>query len=92
MMPPAPPPPPPGPDGVTPPPPPPPPPAMGRKPMMRDHSRLMFMAEGNGKGIVIADAVKKALDRFDAADTNKDGKLTPEERKAQRGAWRMKVS
>ena len=36
--------------------------------------------------------MKKALELFDAADTNKDGKLTPDERKAQRGAWRMKVS
>jgi Ca2+-binding EF-hand superfamily protein len=98
MMPP--PPPPPGPDGVAPPAPPPPPPAMGGKPMMREHTRMMFMggrdgmimAEGDGKGIVIADAVKKALERFDAADTNKDGKLTPEERKAQHGAWRAKVS
>ena len=52
----------------------------------------MIMAEGDGKGIVINDAVKKALERFDAADTNKDGKLTPEERQAKRGAWRMKVS
>lgn len=99
MMPPPPPPPPPGPDGVAPPPPPPPPPAMDGKPMKREHTRMMFMggrdgmimAEGDGKGIVIADAVKKALERFDAADTNKDGKLTPEERKAQHGKWRMKV-
>ncbi len=98
MMPP-PPPPPPGPDGVAPPPPPP-PPAMEGKPMMREHTRMMFMggrdgmvmAEGDGKGIVIADAVKKALERFDAADTNKDGKLTPQERKAQREAWRAKIS
>lgn len=92
------PPPPPRPDGVAPPPPP--PPVADGKPAMREHTRMMFMggrdgmvmADGDGKGIVIADAVKKALDRFDAADTNKDGKLTPEERKAQRGAWRMKVS
>lgn len=96
MMPP--PPPPPGPDGVAPPPPP--SPAMGGKPMMREHTCMMFMggrdgmvmAEGDGKGIVIADAVKRALERFDAADTNRDGKLTPEERKAQREAWRAKVS
>ena len=96
MMPP-PPPPPPGPGGVAPPPP---PPAMDGKPMLREHTRMMFMggrdgmvmAEGDGKGIVIADAVKKALERFDAADTNKDGKLSPEERKAQRDAWRGKLS
>ena len=59
--------------------------------MMGGHDG-MVMATGDGKGIVIADAVKKALERFDAADTNKDGKLTPDERKAQRGAWGMKVS
>lgn len=88
------------PEGVAPPPPAPPPPAIDGKPMMREHTRMMFMgghngmimAEGDGKGIVINDAVKKALERFDAADTNKDGKLTPEERKAKRDAWRMKVS
>jgi len=54
------------------------------------------MMSGDGKGIVIADAVKKALDRFDAADTNKDGTISPEERKAEReakrAAWLMKVS
>ena len=31
-----------------------------------------------------------ALARFDAADANKDGQVTAEERKAQRGAWRAK--
>ncbi len=90
------PPPPPGPDGAAPPP----PAAMGGKPMVREHARMMFMgghdrmimADGDSKGIVIADAVKKALERFDAADTNKDGKLTPDERKAARSAWRMQAS
>ena len=60
--------------------------------MMRGGHDGAVMADGDGKGIVIADAVKKALERFDAADTNKDGKLTPDERKAQREAWRAKVS
>jgi len=86
------------PDGMMPPPPP--SLAIDGKPMMREHTRMMvmgghngmIMAEGDGKGIVINDAVKKALERFDAADTNKDGKLTPEERKAQRDAWRKKLS
>lgn len=98
-----------GPDGMMPPPmpphvegaaPPPPPPGPDGKPLVREHTRMMFMggpegammADGDGKGIVIADAVKRALDRFDAADTNKDGKISPEERKAARGAWRAKVS
>ncbi|UVO54980.1 calcium-binding protein [Sphingomonas sp. SUN039] len=70
------------------------------KPVLRERMRVkmmdgrsgIVMADGDGKGIVIADAVKKALDRFDAADTNKDGKLSPEELKAQRGTWRTKVS
>jgi EF hand len=69
------------------------------KPVYRERMRVIVrgdrdavvMADGDGKGIVIADAVKKALERFDAADTNKDGKLSTEERKAQRGAWRMKI-
>ncbi len=91
-------PPPPRPDGAAPPPPP--PPGADGKPVIREHTRMMFMggpggaimAEGDGKGIVIADAVKKALARFDAADTDHDGKISPEERKAQRDAWRAKVS
>jgi hypothetical protein len=55
--------------------------------MMGGRDDMMAM-EGDGKGIVIADAVKKALERFDATDTNKDGTISPEERKAQRGVWR----
>ena len=70
------------------------------KPVVKERTRIMMMggrdgmmmADGDGKGTVIADAVKKALERFDAADTDKDGKISPEERKAQRGAWRAKVS
>jgi hypothetical protein len=93
---------PPSPDGVASPSPPAPAPApaIDGKAMRREHTRMIFMgghngmimADGDGKGIVIDDAVKRALERFDAADTNKDSKLTPEERKAKRGAWRMKVS
>lgn len=62
--------------------------------MMVDRGGLM-MAEGGDK-IVIADAVKKALERFDAADTDKDGIMSPEERRAarqaMRAAWRAKAS
>jgi hypothetical protein len=84
------------PDGTVPPP----PPGADGKPMVRERTRMMFMggpegmimADGDGKGIVIGDAVKKALERFDAADTNKDGTLSPDERKARRDAWRAKVS
>lgn len=65
------------------------------KMMMVDRGGLMMMAEGGDK-IVIADAVKKALDRFDAADANKDGVLSPEERRAareaRRAAWKAKAS
>lgn len=95
-----------GPDAMMAPPPPPegsavpqPVPGPDGKPILRERMRVMMMgghdgmvlADVDGQGIVIADAVKKALDRFDAADTNKDGKLSPDERKAQHGAWRMKV-
>ena len=79
-----------GPDGMAPPP----PPAPDGKPhvrmMMMDHDGAMTIADGDGR-IVIADAVKKALARFDAMDTNKDGTITPEERKAAREAWRAKA-
>lgn len=59
--------------------------------MMKMERRGGMMAMGDGKGIVIADAVKKALDRFDAADANKDGKLSPDERRAARDNWRGKT-
>ena len=52
-------------------------------------SRGMMMAKmGDDGQIVIADVVKKALDRFDAIDTNKDGTISPEERKAAHLKWR----
>lgn len=60
--------------------------------MMKDRHggpHIMAMSSG-GSGIVIADAVKKALERFDEMDTNKDGTISPEERKAQREKWRMR--
>ena len=41
---------------------------------------------GDGDRIVIVDAIKAALMRFDAADANHDGMLTPEERRARAGA------
>lgn len=73
------------------------------KPVVRREMRIMTMdGHGDGKGphimamsssgsgIVIADAVKKALERFDAMDTDKNGTISPEERKAQRERWRMR--
>ena len=53
----------------------------------RGGRRMMMGARGD-RTIVIADAVKRALARFDAADGNHDGTLTPEERQAARGAMR----
>ena len=76
------------------------PPKAAGAPNTRRETRMMMMGDGpgmmgwsgDGKGIVIADAVKKALERFDATDTNKDGTISPEERRAQREtrrkAWR----
>lgn len=62
-------------------------------------TRVMMMGSdgevttnSDGKGIVIADAVKKALERFDSADTNKDGTLSLKEREARRAAWRASRS
>lgn len=42
------------------------------------------------KAISQAEFQTAALARFDASDANKDGQVTAEERKAQRGAWRAK--
>src|SRR3546814_15144388 len=53
--------------------------------------RMMGKADTDGdKAISQAEFQTAALARFDAADANKDGQVTSEERKAQRGAWRAK--
>ncbi|WP_447753458.1 hypothetical protein [Sphingopyxis fribergensis] len=53
--------------------------------------RMMGKADVNGdKAISQAEFQTAALTRFDAADANKDGQVTAEERQAQRGAWRAK--
>lgn len=50
---------------------------------------MMGKADTDGdKTISQAEFQTAALARFDAADANKDGQVTPEERKAQRDAWR----
>ncbi|MBJ7498511.1 MAG: hypothetical protein JHC57_02020 [Sphingopyxis sp.] len=55
------------------------------------HGMMMGKADTDGdKAISQAEFQTAALARFDAADANKDGQVTPEERKAQRGAWRAK--
>ena len=55
------------------------------------HGMMMGKADTNGdKAISQAEFQTAALARFDAADANKDGQVTAEERQAQRGAWRAK--
>lgn len=52
---------------------------------------MMGKADTDGdKAISQAEFQTAALARFDAADANKDGQVTAEERQAQRGAWRAK--
>lgn len=73
----------------------------GKRPGMRGHGKrggrhamhggMMGKADTNGdKAISQAEFQTAALARFDAADANKDGQVTAEERKAQRGEWRAK--
>jgi len=51
----------------------------------------MMKADTDGdKAVSQAEFQTAALARFDAADANKDGQVTAEERKAQRGAWKAK--
>jgi Tfp pilus assembly protein PilV len=49
--------------------------------------RMMRGTDGN-KAISLAEFQTAALARFDAADANKDGVVTAEERQAQRATWR----
>lgn len=56
------------------------------------HGMMMGRADANGDKVVSqAEFQTAALARFDAADTNKDGKVTAEERAAQREAWKAKA-
>jgi hypothetical protein len=57
------------------------------------HHGMMMMGKADtdgDKAISQAEFQTAALARFDAADANKDGQVTAEERQAQRGAWRAK--
>ncbi|KGB53879.1 Calcium-binding EF-hand protein [Sphingopyxis sp. LC81] len=55
------------------------------------HGMMMGKADTDGdKAISQAEFQTAAMARFDAADANKDGQVTAEERQAQRGAWRAK--
>lgn len=71
----------------------------GKRHGMRGHrgghhgmgGRMMGRADTDGdKAISQAEFQTAALARFDAADANKDGQVTAEERQAQRSAWRAK--
>lgn len=55
--------------------------------MMRKRGAMALGADGR---IEIDAAVRRALERFDAADQNRDGTLTPEERRTAREAMRAK--
>ncbi|MGN6690431.1 MAG: EF-hand domain-containing protein [Sphingopyxis sp.] len=53
---------------------------------------MMGKADTDGdKAISLAEFQAAALARFDAADANKDGQVTAEERAAQRQAWKAKA-
>jgi Ca2+-binding EF-hand superfamily protein len=59
------------------------------RPVMQEGD-MFARADKNGDGKVsIAEALAGPLARFDAADTNHDGTLSPEERKAAREKMRM---
>jgi hypothetical protein len=58
--------------------------------MRGGHGGWMKADADGDKAITQAEFQTAALARFDAADANKDGQVTPEERKAQRGEWRSK--
>lgn len=61
--------------------------AMGRR--GEGMSRMIGAADVNKDGKVsLAEAQQAALTRFDRADANRDGRVTPEERKAMRKAMR----
>lgn len=56
------------------------------------HGMMMGKADTDGdKAISKAEFQTAALARFDAADANKDGQVTAEERAAQREAWKAKA-
>jgi hypothetical protein len=48
--------------------------------ILRDGNEMMGLDTGMDGQIVIAEAVKRALERFDARDANKNGVLEPSER------------
>lgn len=83
------------PDGAAPPPPPPPPHggAMAEHRAMPQMAAHMFNeADANDDGkVTLAEAMVRPLARFDAADTNKDGTLSADERKAAHEMMRGKM-
>ena len=56
------------------------------------HGMMMARADTDGdKAVSQAEFQAAALARFDAADANKDGQVTAEERATQREAWKAKA-
>ncbi len=58
--------------------------------MRGGHGGWMKADADGDKAISQAEFQTAALARFDAVDANKDGRVTPDERQAQRAAWRAK--
>jgi hypothetical protein len=58
--------------------------------MRGDHGMMMKADADGDKAISQAEFQTAALARFDRLDSNKDGKVTAEERQAQRAAWKAK--
>ena len=63
--------------------------AMMRRGARGQGNEIAMLARGDANGsIVIAEAVKRALDRFDATDSNRDGLISADERRAARESMR----
>ena len=60
----------------------------GAPPQIGDRLHALMKEFGKDGRLVVADLVKARLAQFDAADTNHDGKLSPEERQAAMAAAR----
>lgn len=61
--------------------------AAGGRPMMR-HMKMMMADEDGDRAISRDEFVKRALDHFDRADANRDGKISAEEREQAHAAMR----
>lgn len=61
---------------------------MGGPPQIGDRLHGLMKEFGKDGRLVVADLVKARMAQFDAADTNHDGKLSADERRAAMGAAR----